>query len=88
MATSLFDSRQSSRDAPPVRAPGLFSLTRQERRCLQWCKEGKTNWEISEILSISEKTVEFHLANAMKKLGAPNRITAVVSGIKLGLISL
>lgn len=66
----------------------LLHLTGQERRCLQWCKEGKTNWEISEILSISEKTVEFHLANAMRKLGAPNRITAVVAGIKLGLIPL
>jgi DNA-binding CsgD family transcriptional regulator len=56
--------------------------------CLRWCKEGKTNWEIGEILSISEKTVEFHLSNTMRKLGASNRITAVVIGIKQGLIAL
>ena|ERR1700737_2238924 len=63
-------------------------LTSQETECLRWCKEGKTNWEIGEILRISEKTVEFHLGNAMRKLGARNRITAVIRGIKDGLIPL
>jgi DNA-binding CsgD family transcriptional regulator len=66
----------------------VFVLTRQEIECLHWCKEGKTNWEIGGILRISEKTVEFHLGNAMRKLGAGNRITAVVRGLKLGLIAL
>lgn len=64
------------------------SLTCQELECLRWCKEGKTNWEIGEILTISEKTVEFHLGNSMRKLGASNRITAVIIGIKEGLIQL
>lgn len=63
-------------------------LTAQEIECLKWCKEGKTNWEIGEILSISQKTVEFHVGNAMRKLGAGNRITAVIIGIKNGLITL
>ncbi len=58
----------------------IFALTRQEIECLRWCKEGKTNWEIGGILRISEKTVEFHLGNAMRKLGPGNRITAVVRG--------
>ncbi|MCS3695026.1 DNA-binding CsgD family transcriptional regulator [Bradyrhizobium elkanii] len=64
------------------------ALTSQELECLRWCKEGKTNWEIGEILHISEKTVEFHLSNGMRKLGAANRITAVIIGIKRGLIPL
>lgn len=64
------------------------ALTPQELECLRWCKDGKTNWEIGEILRISEKTVEFHLTNVMKKLGANNRISAVITGIKAGLISL
>lgn len=63
-------------------------LTSKETECLRWCKEGKTNWEIGEIMSISEKTVEFHLSNTTKKLGVSNRITAVVRGIQLGLISI
>jgi DNA-binding CsgD family transcriptional regulator len=63
-------------------------LTFKETECLRWCKEGKTNWEIGEIMSISEKTVEFHLSNTIKKLSVSNRITAVVKGIQLGLISI
>lgn len=65
-----------------------LGLTFKETECLRWCKEGKTNWEIGEILTISEKTVEFHLGNAMRKLGAGNRISAVILGIKRGLIQL
>lgn len=75
----LSDPPFSSSDAPP--------LTPRELECLRWCKEGKTNWEIGEIVSSSEKTVEFHLSNAARKLGACNRITAVVVGIRNGLIS-
>jgi DNA-binding CsgD family transcriptional regulator len=63
-------------------------LTSKEIECLRWCKEGKTNWEIGEILGISEKTVEFHVSNTIRKLGVNNRITAVVKGIQCGLISL
>jgi len=70
------------------RMPPEVALTTQEVECLRWCKEGKTNWEIGEILSISQKTVEFHVGNAMRKLGAGNRITAVIMGIKTGLIAL
>jgi DNA-binding CsgD family transcriptional regulator len=71
---------------PP--APKEMHLTAKELECLRWCKEGKTNWEIGEITSTSEKTVEFHLSNAIRKLGACNRITAVVIAIRCGLISL
>ncbi|WFU26754.1 LuxR C-terminal-related transcriptional regulator [Bradyrhizobium sp. CB1717] len=63
-------------------------LTSKEVECLQWCKEGKTNWEIGEILSISEKTVEFHVSNTIRKLGVSNRITAVVKAIQIGIISI
>lgn len=68
--------------------PPWARLTGQELESLKWCKEGKTNWEIGEIMLISEKTVEFHLSNVMRKLGAGNRITAVIVGIKRGLITL
>jgi DNA-binding CsgD family transcriptional regulator len=70
------------------REAGTVGLTGKEIECLRWCKEGKTNWEIGEILGISEKTVEFHLSNTMRKFGASNRITAVIMGIKVGLIPL
>jgi DNA-binding CsgD family transcriptional regulator len=63
-------------------------LTSREVECLRWCKEGKTNWEIGEIIFISEKTVEFHLSKAIRKLGVTNRISAVVRSIQSGIIPL
>jgi DNA-binding CsgD family transcriptional regulator len=84
--TVQYRSRLGELQGEPAEA--LRPLTAKETECLCWCKEGKTNWEIGEILSISEKTVEFHLSNTIKKFGVSNRITAVVKGIQLGLIKL
>ncbi|MGP0091333.1 MAG: helix-turn-helix transcriptional regulator [Xanthobacteraceae bacterium] len=64
------------------------SLTPRELEILRWCKDGKTRRDIGEILSISHKTVEFHLANIMNKLGATNQMTAVVIAIQKGIIDL
>lgn len=47
-------------------------LTPRERECVQWAAAGKTYNEISEILSISHRTVVAHVSNAMDKYGAPN----------------
>jgi DNA-binding CsgD family transcriptional regulator len=63
-------------------------LTARECECLSWAKDGKTNWEISQIISVAERTVEFHIGNAMRKLNASNRITAIVIAIQEGLIGL
>lgn len=63
-------------------------LTARELEILRWCKHGKTYAEISEILTISKKTVEFHLSNVMDKLGANNKVAAIVIAIQNGLIDL
>ena len=49
------------------------SLTPREVECLRWAAEGKSEWEISAILHVSEHTADKHLANAHRKLGAANR---------------
>ncbi len=58
-----------------------------EKKCLLWAAEGKTAWEIGEILSIKERTVVFHINNAMSKLGATNRQSAIAYAIASGEIS-
>ena len=63
-------------------------LTGRERECLIWAKDGKTNWEISQILSVAERTIEFHMTNAMQKLNATNRVTAIVIALQEGLIKM
>lgn len=52
-------------------------LTHRERDALSWVAEGKSDWEISVILGVSETTVRFHVDNARRKLGAVNRAQAV-----------
>lgn len=52
-------------------------LTPRERECLEWVAGGKTDWEISQILGISEQTVHGYAQNAMTKLNARTRAQAV-----------
>jgi LuxR family quorum sensing-dependent transcriptional regulator len=68
--------------------PSHTPLTPRELEILKRCKDGKTRPEIGEILSISPKTVEFHLRGIMDKLGASNQISAVVIALQRGLIEL
>lgn len=63
-----------------------FRITPRERECLFWACEGKTAWEISKIIEVSERTVIFHMTSATKKLGAANRQHAVAKAILHGLI--
>lgn len=62
-------------------------LTNRERECLLWTAEGKTAWEISQILKVSERTVVFHLQNVADKLNVVNRQQAVARAVSLGIIS-
>lgn len=61
-------------------------LTLREIECLRWCSRGKTNWEISRILGLSERTVEHYLSRANRKLGSANRTQAVARAMKLNVI--
>lgn len=61
-------------------------LSRREVECLSWAAEGKTSWEISLLLTISERTVNFHLDNAVAKLRASNRQHAIARAIASGML--
>jgi DNA-binding NarL/FixJ family response regulator len=61
-------------------------LTPREREVLQLVAEGNTNKETASILSISERTVEKHRANVMKKLDVSDLPTLINEAIKRDLI--
>lgn len=63
-------------------------LSDREIEVVQWLKAGKTNLEISVILHISERTVKFHLLNAMAKLGAKTRAHLVAVALQERIIEL
>ena len=61
-------------------------ITRREIEVLQWLHQGKSSWEISKILGLSERTVNFHVYNIMGKIEAVNRLQMVSIALRLGLI--
>lgn len=67
-------------------APLPIPLTDREVEILQWTALGKTAWEIGSILKISERTVNFHLQNAMSKFGVHNKTHAASKAVSVGLI--
>ena len=62
------------------------SLTARERECVAWACEGKTSWEISKILGLSERTVIFHMTNCIRKTQTSNRQQAIAKSILNGYV--
>ena len=62
------------------------TLTRREKDVLTWASEGKSAWEIGVILSISERTVKFHLSNIYRKFEVSTRAQAIVHALRNGLL--
>jgi DNA-binding CsgD family transcriptional regulator len=67
---------------------GQIGLSMREAEILRWCSVGKTSWAISQILKLSESTINFHIGNVIKKLGTASRSAACAKAIGLGLIEL
>jgi DNA-binding NarL/FixJ family response regulator len=63
-------------------------LTTREREVAQLLAEGESTRSISEILTISVKTVETHRMNIMKKLNARNQTDIIKYALKKGWITL
>ena len=63
------------------------AFTDREQQVLHWLKEGKSSWDISMILAISERTVNFHVQNIKRKTNAVSRAQAVATAMHLGLLA-
>jgi DNA-binding CsgD family transcriptional regulator len=70
--------RRPGRTAPPLSA--------RQRECLAWVRQGKSSGVIGEILGLSVRTVDEHLAEACRKLGVRSRVQAAVEASLAGLI--
>jgi DNA-binding CsgD family transcriptional regulator len=66
--------------------PSPAVLSAREREVMKWLNEGKSSWEASVILGLSERTINFHVSNVMRKLGAVNRAQALAIAARGGLI--
>jgi DNA-binding CsgD family transcriptional regulator len=63
-------------------------MSARELDCLKWMAAGKTAWESSVILGISERTVRFHLNAAREKLNCLTTTQAVAKAVSQQLIVL
>ncbi|HEV7459747.1 MAG TPA: response regulator transcription factor [Solirubrobacteraceae bacterium] len=61
-------------------------LTAREREVVKLIAEAHTNAQIADILHLSEKTVESHRANVLRKLGMRDRVELVRYAIRRGLV--
>lgn len=66
----------------------MVRLTQRQRDCLMWVREGKSSTDIGDILGLSSRTVDEHVALACAKLGVRTRTQAVVEASMHGLIKL
>ena len=64
----------------------VVPLTPREEQVVKLIAEAHTNAQIAEILHLSEKTVESHRGNVLRKLGMRDRVELVRYAIRRGLV--
>ncbi|QNA83758.1 LuxR family transcriptional regulator [Sphingomonas sp. So64.6b] len=66
---------------------GLPRLTDRQRDCLIWVARGKSDWEISRIIDISQETVVRHVKQARERYGVQKRTLLLIRTLFDGTIS-
>jgi DNA-binding NarL/FixJ family response regulator len=69
-----------------ARDPRLRTLTERELEVLRVVATGLTNGEIAQELHLSESTVKTHVSRAFAKIGARDRVQAVIIAYDIGLV--
>ena len=76
---------RTARKNAPATDKCVKELSPREVTILNWIKNGKTNWEVGQILGVTERTVRFHLASIFSKLDVTSRSQAVATAMDHGL---
>ena len=82
---ALYAFAQVQRLTGKVRQTGM--LSNREREILTWIAAGRSVAEISELLGLSGRTIEWHVQRSIEKLGARTRTNAVAIALREGIIA-
>ena len=80
-----FESARRIRRAREPSSP-MPRLTDRQRECVVWAARGKSDWETSQILGISEETVGEHLRHARERYGVGKRTVLAIHALFDGTI--
>lgn len=84
MPSSLSPARAYGPAPVSAEAPASVPLTDRQLECLSWISEGKSSTDIGEILSISGRTVDYHVGEICQRLNVRTRMQAVAHALRSG----
>jgi DNA-binding CsgD family transcriptional regulator len=82
------NSLDGPRDRNAARNLEIGELSARERQVFGWLAFGKTSWDVSVIMAISEHTVNEYISSGVAKLKASNRTEAVMRALLTNQIDL
>lgn len=80
---TMTDAMPSFNSSHALRA---VRLTKREVEILGLIAQGHSSQGVADLVFLSKRTVDFHLANVYEKLGVKNRVQAFRAATRLGLI--
>jgi transcriptional regulator EpsA len=82
--TRVVSDRRFNKKSTPAQPA---KLSPREREILQWMSSGKSNWEIAQVVGLSESTIKNHVHHILGKLHVATRAQAVAKALTSKLIS-
>ncbi|GAA2625114.1 response regulator [Paractinoplanes durhamensis] len=86
LTRKLMDAYLHGAEVAPVLDPLLATLSEREHEVLVAIGEGATNTEIAARFTLTESTVKKHVGRVLAKIGARDRIQAVIFAYDNGLV--
>lgn len=82
LGAMAFDAAEALRNSIAIAEPPAGpQLTPRQHSCVALAAQGKSDWEIGQLLGISESTVHKHIEDAKRRFGVSTRIQLVVRSL-------